>query len=115
VKIRTVYFKVNNMLEAAKFWGEFLQMAPVKAFDRYHEWRIDSLNFGLVLNDMNDHFAGANCVPVFEFGDLEVSTWVERAKSLGATVILEALNDPNLLSVVMADPWGNEFEVSKFH
>ena len=103
------------MQKAARFWSDFLQMPPVKTFDKYHEWRIGSLNFGLVLNDMGDKWSGANCAPVFEFDDDEVLSWVERAKSLGATVIVDGLDDPSLLSVVMADPWGNEFEVSKFH
>jgi predicted enzyme related to lactoylglutathione lyase len=115
VKVRTVYFKVNDMKKAVQFWSDFLKLSPVKTFDRYHEWRIQTLNFGLVLNEMNDKWSGANCVPVFEFDDAEVLSWVERAKSLGATVIVDGLEDPNLLSVVMADPWGNEFEVSKFH
>ncbi len=115
MKIRTVYFKVNEMAKVVKFWTDFLQMAPVKTFDTYHEWRIGSLNFGLALNDIDDKWTGSNCVPVFEFDDLEVLSWVERAKSLGATVILDALENPAILSVVMADPWGNEFEVSKFH
>ena len=115
MKIRTVYFKVHDMKEAAKFWTAFLGIAPVKTFDKYHEWKIASLNFGLVLNDFGDTWSGCNCVPVFEFADNEVMSWVEKAKDLGATVILAALDDPNLLSVIVADPWGNEFEISKFH
>jgi hypothetical protein len=103
------------MQKAAKFWTEFLQMAPVKTFDTYHEWRIQELNLGLALNDFGDIWSGSNCVPVFEFGDEEVLLWVEKAQSLGAKVILDALDDPELLSVVMEDPWGNQFEVSKFH
>ncbi len=38
-----------------------------------------------------------------------------KLKNLGATVIVNGLNDPNLLSIVFADPWGNEFELSRFH
>ena len=115
MKIRTIYFKVNDMASAVQFWTNFLNLAPVKKSSRYHEWRIQDLNFGLVLNDMGDKWTGSNCAPVFEFDDNEVLSWVERAKSLGATVILDALKDPELLSIVMADPWGNEFEISKFH
>ena len=115
MKIRTIYFKVNNMDTAVKFWTAFLGSNPVKTYTQYHEWRIGELNFGLALNDFGDKWTGANCAPVFEFDDNEVLSWVDKAKSLGATVILDALEDPKLLSVVMADPWGNEFEVSKFH
>lgn len=115
MKIRTVYFKVNDMAKAVQFWGSFLQLPPVKTSDRYHEWRIESLNLGLVHDDFDDQWSGSNCVPVFEFADDEVLSWVERAKSLGASIIINALDDPKMLSVVMADPFGNEFEVSKFH
>ncbi len=103
------------MAKAARFWKEFIGTKPIKASDRYHEWRIQELNFGLVLNDFDDKWTGANCVPVFEFADDEVLAWVNKAKSLGAKVILEALDNPELLSVIMSDPWGNEFELSKFH
>jgi len=103
------------MAKAVSFWTDFLGMPPVKTFAKYHEWRIQELNFGLALNDFGDKWAGANCAPVFEFKDEEVLSWVAKAKSLGAKVILDALDDPELLSVVMADPWGNEFELSKFH
>jgi hypothetical protein len=115
MKIRTVYFKVNDMKEAATFWTAFLDMAPIKTFDKYHEWKIGSLNLGLVLNDFGDSWSGCNCVPVFEFADDEVLSRVDKAKALGAKEILNALEDPNLLSVIVADPWGNEFEISKFH
>ena len=115
MKIRTIYFKVNDMTKAVSFWNSFFGIQPVKASERYHEWRILELNFGLVLNNFDDKWTGTNCVPVFEFADNEVQSWVDKAKSLGAKVILEALEDPELLSVIMSDPWGNEFELSRFH
>lgn len=76
---------------------------------------MDNIRLGLLLNDFGDQYSGSNCVPVFEFSDEEVMKYVEKAKSLGATVIKEGLDDPNLKSVVFADPFVNEFEVSKFH
>jgi len=75
----------------------------------------ENIRLGLLLNDFNDKYTGSNCVPVFELPDDEVMQYVDRAKQLGATVIEDGLNDPELLSVVFADPFGNEFEVSKFH
>jgi hypothetical protein len=115
VRIRTVYFKVSDLAKAGEFWASLLKMTPVKKLPKYYEWRIESLNLGLVLNDFGDKFSGCNCVPVFEFPDAELASWIERAQSLGATLILDGLADTALLSVVMADPWGNEFELSKFH
>lgn len=115
MKIRTVYFKVSDIDKARLYWQALLKLDPVKSTAKYCEFRVENINLGLVLNDFGDKFEGANCVPVFEFSDAELSGYTERAKSLGSTVILDGLDDPHLLSVIFADPWGNEFELSKFH
>jgi len=115
MKIRTIYFKVTDMGKAVAFWQEFLGVAPHKTSDRWHEFMVGNIRLGLLLNDFNDKLSGCNCVPVFEFADDELHTYIERAKKLGAKVTLDGLDDPNLLSIVFSDPFGNEFEVSKFH
>ena len=115
MKIRTVYFKVTDMPKAVEFWQSFLGIEPHKKFDEWHEFMTDNIRLGLLLNTFGDKYSGSNCVPVFELGDEEVLEYVERAKKLGARVIQEGLDDQDLKSVVFADPFGNEFEVSKFH
>lgn len=115
MKIRTIYFKVTDMPKAVAFWRSFLGIEPHKKFPKWHEFMTENIRLGLLLNDFGDTYSGSNGVPVFEFGDDEVIAYVEKAKSLGATVIKEGLDDPNLRSVVFADPFGNEFEVSRFH
>jgi len=115
MKIRTIYFKIADMEKAVSFWRQFLQIEPSKYFKKYSEFRISNINLGLVLNDFGDEFSGANCTPVFEFGDEEVSGFIDRAKTLGATVVLDGLNDENIKGVVFRDPFGNEFEVTRFH
>lgn len=52
---------------------------------------------------------------MFEFEDAILPEYIERAKKLGAEIIIDGLSDPNLQSVVMRDPFGHEFELSKFH
>ena len=103
------------MGKAVEFWQGFLGIEPHKKFDEWHEFMAGNVRLGLLLNTFEDKFSGCNCVPVFEFGDNELNMYIERAKKLGAKVIFDGLNDPNLLSIVFADPFGNEFEVSKFH
>jgi hypothetical protein len=76
---------------------------------------VGNLRLGLLLNDFNDQFSGCNCVPVWEFSEAELPLYIERAKSLGATVLVDGLEDPNLKSIVFKDPIGNEFELSTFH
>lgn len=115
MKIRTIYFKVNNMPEAVHFWGELLQIKPHKTFPKWHEFMVGTLRLGLWLNTLGEAWSGANCVPVFELEDEQLPAYIERAKLLGAKVIEDGLENPKLLSVVFADPFGNQFELSRFH
>jgi predicted enzyme related to lactoylglutathione lyase len=114
MKIRTIYFKVSDMKKAVEFWEQFLGIKPHKTFDEWHEFMLENIRLGLLLHT-EDKTKGSNCVPVFEFKDEEVLSYVEKAKRLGATEIFNGLEDPDILSITFADPWGNEFEVSKFH
>lgn len=100
---------------AVSFWKALLELTPTKSGPKYSEFRLDNINLGIVLNDFGDKFQGANCVPVFEFADDELDGYIERFTKLGGTIILDGLKNPHLLSLVVADPWGNEFELSKFH
>jgi predicted enzyme related to lactoylglutathione lyase len=115
MRIRTCYFKVSNLAEVVSFWQYLLNIEPVKSSAKYCEFRVDNINLGLLLNDFGDQFQGSNCVPVFEFPDSELPGYITKAKDLGCSVILDGLDNPNLLSIVFADPWGNEFELSRFH
>jgi len=115
VKIRTCYFKALNMEDAVSFWQAFLELPPTKCSPKYSEFRLDNINLGFVLNDFGDGFQGSNCVPVFEFADADLKAYIDRFTKLGGTVILDGLENPDLLSLVVEDPWGNEFELSKFH
>lgn len=115
MKMRTVYIKVSDMDQAKKFYSEFLEMEPVKEGNVWCEFKLNNINFGLRLNDFGDKWEGANFVPVFEFMESEVFKYITLAKKLGATLVVDALEDTQMLSVVMRDPFGNEFEISKFH
>lgn len=115
MKIRTIYFKVTDMAKAVAFWQGLLQIVPHKTSPKWHEFMVGSLRFGLLLNDYGDSYNGSNCAPVWEFDDEELPAYIERAKSLGARMLVDGLEDPNLKSIVFADPFGNEFELSRFH
>ena len=114
-KIRTIYFKVTDLSAASAFWQKILSVSPHKTHEKWHEFWCGNIRLGLLLNDFGDKFSGSSCVPVFEFADSDLSAYIERAKNEGARILVDGLNDPNLLSIVFADPWGNEFEFSKFH
>ncbi len=115
MKIRTVYFKSNDLKATKAFWQELLGIKPHKDFDSWVEFKLDNINLGIWPNDGTSKWSGSGTVPVFEFKDDELADYIEKAKKLGAKVILNGLNDPNLLSIIFSDPWGNEFEQSKFH
>lgn len=115
MKIRTIYQKVQN-LEAAKiFWSNFLGAQPSQSSSNWCSFRLENLNFSLLLNDYGDEFKGSNSVPVFELDEGEIEQAVQKAKSLGAAVVLDGLADPKMKSIVLKDPSGNEFEISKLH
>ncbi len=115
MKIRTVYFKVDNMKKAVKFWKSLLGIKLNKESKKWCEFKIKDVRFGLLLNDFGDKYSGSNCVPVFEFDDNEIHKYIEKAKKLGAKVIVDGLKDKSLKGVVFSDPFGNEFEICKFH
>ena len=115
MKIRTVYLKVNDMEKSVYFWKNFLGVAPHKTSPNWHEFMIGNLRFGLLLNDFGDKLSGSNCVPVFEFADKDLEKYIEKAKSLGAKIMFDGIDDPKMLSITFSDPSGNEFELSKFH
>ena len=115
MRIRTVYQKVTDLQRAKSFWTALFGISPAKNSPKWCEFQLENIRFALLLNDYGDKFQGSNAVPVFELNDPEVNGLVEKAKALGATVVLDGLADPKVKSVVLKDPQGNEFELSKAH
>lgn len=116
MKIRTLYFKVADVKAAADFWAALLDMQPHKDFETWKEFMCGNIRLGLLSADgLGDPVQGSGCVPVFEFDDDALPAYITRAKSLGATVVVDGLEDDNMKSIVFRDPFGHEFELSRFH
>ncbi|HTA77599.1 MAG TPA: VOC family protein [bacterium] len=115
MKIRTLYQKVQNIEMARTFWESFLGLKPAKSSAMWCEFRLDNINFALLLNDFGDELKGSNVVPVFEFPENEIEKAVEKAKALDCAVVLDGLANPDMKSIVLKDPLGNEFEISQIH
>lgn len=116
MKIRTLYLKVANMAEATTFWAAFLGFDPHKKSDFWTEFKCSNINLGLLKMDgFETAKSKSNCVPVFELEDDSFEVYVDRAKSLNARVVVDIEQHPDKKSYVFADPFGNEFEVTKFH
>lgn len=111
MKIRSAYFKVTDMAAAVHFWSEFLRQSPGKQSSHWSEFLVGEVRLGLLLNDFGEEIRGCNCVPVFEFAADEIASAVERAKQLGASVVLDGLADPKVNGIVIATPGGQEFEL----
>ena len=114
MRIRTIYFKVVEMAPARAFWTRFLGVEPHKDFEDWCEFMVDGLRFAMLRLDHEE--PGNACVPVFELADAPaVRAEIARATALGASVFLDGLDDPEVQSVVLLDPLGHQFELSKIH
>ena len=115
MKIRTAYFKTPNMEESVNFWGKVLAIEPHKKSEYWSEFKCDNINFGLL--KMDGFEVGkdkSNFVPVFEVSEDEFEAVVSRVRSLNPDIIVDLNDHPDGKSYVFADPFGHEFEVTKF-
>ncbi|WP_246291345.1 VOC family protein [Paraburkholderia fynbosensis] len=83
--------------------------------DKWTEFSLGEVRFGLLLNDFGDEFVGSGCVPVFEFDVFALHIFLDRAKAFGATVALDGLNNEAMKSIVLVSPDGHEFELCACH
>jgi predicted enzyme related to lactoylglutathione lyase len=113
MRVRTIYFKVTDMEQSVTFWEKLLELSPNRKSGKWTEFSVGDVRLGMLLNDFGDELVGSACVPVFEFDVSSSHTFVNRAKALGATVVLELNDDMN--SIVLASPDGQEFEVCTCH
>lgn len=113
MKIRTIYLKSKDNAALCTFWSELLGVRPHKDFQDWKEIMCGNIRMGFL--KLDDNTNGSGCVPVFEFSDSELNDYIARATALGAKIIEDGRDNPKILSVVMRDPFGNEFELSKFH
>ena len=111
MRVRSTYFKVLDVANAVAFWQSLLQQEPVKQSAHWAEFLIGEVRLGFLLNDFGETISGNSAVPVLELEPSELREFVERAKSLGATTVLDGLDNPKMNSIVMAAPTGHEFEL----
>ncbi|MDE1170584.1 MAG: VOC family protein [Verrucomicrobium sp.] len=115
MKVRTVYFKIADLERASAFWATLLGVAPHKESPAWVEFRVGGLNFGLL---RMEGFAcapdAANGVPVFQVAAAERDRLKEKALALGARLVVDLPDHPDGQSCVLADPAGNEFELTSF-
>jgi len=115
MRIRTAYFKVTDMASATAFWEHLLEQPPARKSERWTEFLVGEVRLGLLLNDFGEELVGSGCVPVFEFAAAQLQPFLSRAKALGASVVLDGLNNEAMKSIVLASPDGHEFELCTCH
>ena len=113
MKVRTVYFNVNNMSSAIIFWQKLLGFKPHKKSEFWSEFKCENINLGLLAR--GNLAKSASCIPVFEVKDEELETLKQTALKAGATIEVNITDHPDKKSYVLHDPEGNEFEITKFH
>jgi len=115
MKLRSLYLKVTDMEAEKSFWQNFLGRSMTVKSKRWCECKIGEVRFALLLNDFGDTFANSSCVPVFEYSQVELPHYIDKALSLGATVAVDGLKDPDMQSIILNDPEGHEFELTRLH
>jgi len=118
MRVRTVYFKVQDLEPVRNWWQAFLRCEPRKVFAEWCEFRVGDTNLGLL--SLAAYVPGPgrpSCIPVLEFPDEEIVAVIARAKELGASAVLEGEAHPDHpnIAAVLVDPFGNEFEVTNYH
>ncbi len=116
MKMRASYFKVSDMEKAVDFWKLFLSSDPTKKSQYWSEFRCDNINLGLLWTEGFEIGKDqSNFVPVFELKDSELEVVKDRAISRGGRIVVDIKDHPDKKSYVLCDPFGNEFELTKFH
>lgn len=113
MKIRTIYFFAPQMNESISFWEKFLGFPPHKKSNYWSEFKCENINLGLIAENNNAN--RSSCVPVFEVRANELENTKQRALDFGATIYVDITKHPDKQSYVLKDPFGNEFEITKFH
>jgi len=111
MRVRSNYFKVEDMAAEVSFWRSLLQLEPIKSSAHWSEFMIGNSRLGFLLNDFGEKLAGCSSVPVLELDEGSMESTIARAKDAGATVVLDGLSNPKMNSIVLASPGGHEFEL----
>lgn len=111
--LRGAYIKTTDLDKTLAFWQSLLGTPAVPvSTDGYYEFQLASGKFGVSHNDYGDKYLPSNAVPVFQVTRDEGVQMMEQAVGLGAKLIFNGIDTPNRNCIVLADPQGNEFELS---
>lgn len=111
LEVRTFYYKVTDMDGVTDWWMRAFGLTPHKRSASYSEFKLENVRVGFVLNDWGETYDGnrgalmLNVVP-----EQERDVLIEKIVSLGGTITLDNRNS-DLKSVVVEDPFGNEYEI----
>jgi predicted enzyme related to lactoylglutathione lyase len=114
MKIRTIYYKVNNISLIRDFYSSIFQITPKlhKNSEEWVEFDFGNINFSLICIGDDEVFGKSNCVPVFQFEPEKVEEIKKRIIVFGGNFVDHVDDGAN--STVFSDPEGNEFEITNF-
>lgn len=109
--VRGITVDVSDLDRGSRFWGTLLGLEEVERYQEYLWMGEIAPGLPLILQETGDRKLGKNRVHFDLSGDADGA--VERlASALGATLV-EEVENPAYALVVMADPDGNEFCISR--
>lgn len=109
--VRTFYYKVTDMQGVIDWWKNVFDLIPHKQTVAYSEFKFENVRIGFVLNDFGDVYGGNRGIVMFNvISEKECDAFIEKAVALGGKITSDN-RDSELKSVVLIDPFGNEFEL----
>lgn len=102
---------VSDLDRGAGFWGGLLDLAETHRYQEYVWLGEIAPGLELILQQTGDRKLTKNRVH-FDIAGEPAAALEQRARDLGA-VLVDEVDDPAYALVVMADPDGNEFCISR--
>jgi len=112
MKLRGFHLVVKDLELEHQFWQKFLNATPKTSQPDWVELKAGDVFMTLSPGEPKEP---SLICPVFEYSEIELHYYVQKAQDLGATLVREALNDPRVRGAIFADPEGNHFQVSRSH
>ena len=108
-KITGVIIDVSDLDRAAAFWGGVFNEEVAFRVDEFVFFDVDGLH--LVLQHVTDAKVAKNRAHI-DLASEDPQAFIHRVQQLGGSVVSE-VNKPHYALVVLADPDGNEFCISR--
>lgn len=109
MKLGAVHFTVQDVEAERQFWQKLLPATPKTVKENWAELKAGDVRITFSLGEAD----GSACRPVFEYTEMEIHHYIQKAVDLGAELVREAFNDPAVRGAILRDPEGHEFQLTR--